>query len=80
VASRFRNISGEDLYVNAPASHPDAHLVEAGEVLRVPGDYTEISDAYVVGKGDSARAYPKSLWKAVEADQKAAATSKKEGE
>lgn len=67
MATRFRNITGEDLSVNAPPGHPDSHLVEAGEVLRVPGLAVEYADHYLTGEGDAARAYPKALWHTADA-------------
>lgn len=75
--TRLKNITNDALSVNAPEGHPDSHLVEPGEVLQVPGDSKETDDAYIVGKGDDARAYPKAIWKR---EAQAKSSSKKEGE
>lgn len=73
--ARFKNVSGEDRRVG----QVDGRLVEAGTVTAVSGDVTEeTSDAYIVGDGDEARAWPKETWELVpEAGVK---SSKKAGE
>jgi ethanolamine ammonia-lyase small subunit len=59
----LRNISGEPLYLGSP----DGRRVDADEVVRVEGSLAkdQPDDAVVVGEGDSARAYPTSLWSKV---------------
>jgi hypothetical protein len=60
--ARFKNVSGEDRRVG----HADGPLVEAGTITAVPGDVTgQSDDAYIVGDGDEARAWPKATWEMV---------------
>ncbi len=54
----LRNKSGEVLHLG----RPDGPRVEADEIVKVDGKVTETDDAYVIGEGDDARAYPKSTW------------------
>ncbi|WP_084963754.1 hypothetical protein [Thermoactinospora rubra] len=57
--ARFKNVSGEDRRVG----RVDGPLVKADEVATVDGEVTEeLEDAYVVGSGDEARAWPKATW------------------
>lgn len=56
--ARFKNVSGEGRRVG----RSDGQLVAAGEVTQVDGAVTESGDAYVVGEGDEARAWPKATW------------------
>lgn len=51
-----------DIYF--PAGHADSLHVEPGDVIDVPGDLApdQPDDAYVIGTGDDARAWPKALW------------------
>jgi hypothetical protein len=60
VTVNLRNVSGEPLNLG----RPDGRLVDVDEVIHVEGDVSKDSpdDAYVIGDGDDARAYPKSLW------------------
>jgi len=57
----LKNVSGEPLYLG----RPDGRRVDDGEVIHVEGTIAKSSpdDAYVIGTGDDARAYPKSTWK-----------------
>ena len=57
----LKNITGEALYLG----RPDGRRIEADEVIHVEGTVAKSSpeDAYVIGTGDDARAYPKSTWK-----------------
>lgn len=59
----LRNTSGEPLHLGTP----DGPLVDKDEVIRVEGVLAkdQPDDAIVVGEGDDARAYPKSLWSKV---------------
>jgi hypothetical protein len=59
---KFRNRSGGALVVGARPGRPEALEVASGEWLRVSGEVVETADAYVVGVGDKARAYPKKVW------------------
>lgn len=71
--ARFKNVSGEDRRVG----RADGPLVEADSVTQVDGDVTEeLDDAYIVGEGDEARAWPKSTWRLLDEPK----TSKKAGE
>lgn len=71
--ARFKNISGDDRRVG----RADGPLVEAGKVTSVDGDVTEqTDDAYVVGEGDEARAWPKETWQLLDEPK----SSKKAGE
>lgn len=64
--ARFRNTTSNHLALIRPAGHPDSHQVDAGGEVEVRGEVTETThDAYIVGEGDSARAYPKALWELV---------------
>ena len=57
---RLRNTSGEALYLS---SRQFGQRVEADEVIDVDGKLVDESgDAYVVGEGKAARAYPKAHW------------------
>lgn len=56
---RFKNISDVDVHVG----RLDGPTVEAGKVTAVDGEVTEqTDDAYIVGEGDDARAWPKATW------------------
>jgi hypothetical protein len=56
---RFKNISGEDRRVG----RADGPLVKHGDVTEVDGDVVEeLDDAWIVGEGDDARAWPKGTW------------------
>jgi hypothetical protein len=60
--ARFRNVSGDDRNVG----RPEGPVVKAGDVATVNGDVTEeLEDAYIVGVGDDARAWPKSTWELI---------------
>lgn len=84
--ARFRNTTKAPLALIAPARRPDSHSVAAGDEVEVKGDITQTTDdAYIVGEGDQARAYPKALWEVVEdkpavASRPRAAIENKEGE
>lgn len=57
--ARFKNVSGEDRRVG----RAEGSLVEAGKVTAVDDEVTkELEDAYIVGEGDEARAWPKDTW------------------
>jgi hypothetical protein len=66
--ARFKNISGEDRRVG----RADGPLVQAGEVATIDEDVAEeLSDAWIVGQGDEARAWPKATWELLkDADDK----------
>jgi len=60
--ARFRNISGDDRHVgraDGPTTTADAVVVVEGDVVE------EIDDAYIVGEGGDARAWPKATWELV---------------
>ncbi|MEV4173981.1 hypothetical protein [Nonomuraea sp. NPDC049709] len=60
--ARFKNISGTDVHVG----RTDGRVVEAGKVIAVDGEVTEQTDeAYIVGAGDDARAWPRATWELV---------------
>ncbi len=62
---KFRNISGDALDCFKPAEvRGSEHVDNLGEV-EVDGEVQEIGDAYIVGEGDNARAWPKALWQLV---------------
>lgn len=64
--ARFKNVSGEDRRVG----RADGPLVEAGKVTAADGDVTEqTDDAYIVGEGDEARAWPKETWELMQEPQ-----------
>lgn len=56
----LKNTSGATLYLGTAGGR----RVEAGEVITVEGELSKDSpdDAYLIGAGDAARAYPKSTW------------------
>lgn len=62
---KFKNISGDTLEVRGLRAY-DTTPVEAGKYAEVDGEVTagleDDADAYVVGEGDQARAWPKALW------------------
>ncbi|WP_086847071.1 hypothetical protein [Amycolatopsis kentuckyensis] len=69
---RFKSLSSDDLSVFRPVGEHDAFPVtsEAPEI-EVPGDVTEeTEDAYIVGAGDEARAWPKATWVLVAPEKK----------
>lgn len=72
--ARFKNISGDELFLHraeGPSVKPD-------EIVEVDGEVTEeIEDAYIVGSGDSARAWPKATWRVT---SKATQSNAKDGE
>jgi hypothetical protein len=59
---RFKNTSGEDRRIG----RADGPMVEAGKVTEVDGEvvggFEETEDAWIVGEGDDARAWPKATW------------------
>jgi hypothetical protein len=61
----LRNTSGEPLYIGSPEQ--GGRLVDKDEVVKVDGKKAsdQPGDAIVIGEGDDARAYPKSLWSEV---------------
>lgn len=57
--ARFRNISAEDRHVG----RSDGPVTKAGDVVVADGDVVaEIGDAYIVGEGGDARAWPTETW------------------
>lgn len=58
----LRNTSGEPVYLGSA----EGRRVDADEVIHVEGELApkkdQLEDAIVVGTGDSARAYPTSIW------------------
>ncbi|MEV7907701.1 hypothetical protein [Streptomyces anulatus] len=57
--ARFKNISPDDRHVG----RSDGPVVGAGDVTVVDGDVVEeLEDAYIVGEGGDARAWPKETW------------------
>jgi 2-phospho-L-lactate guanylyltransferase (CobY/MobA/RfbA family) len=74
--ARLKNIAGVDVHVG----RADGPLVAAGDVTQVDGDVTEdLADAYILGEGDEARAWPKSTWQLL-VEPTSSSTSKKAGE
>lgn len=71
---RFRSLSSDELSVFRPDGEYDAFPVTPDEPeIEVPGDVTEeTEDAYIVGEGDEARAWSKTLWALVETKKPAA--------
>ncbi|MCT9932450.1 hypothetical protein N5079_19805 [Planotetraspora sp. A-T 1434] len=60
--ARFKNISGDDRHVG----RADGPVVRAGDVTSIDGGVVEeLDDAYIVGEGDDARAWPKETWELV---------------
>lgn len=60
--ARFKNISGVDVHVG----RADGRVVEAESITAVDGDVTaQTEDAYIVGEGDDARAWPKETWELI---------------
>jgi hypothetical protein len=70
VTVNLRNTSGE------PRDLPGGRTVDVDEVLEVAGDVSKDSgDAYLIGKGDDARAWPKAHWTAEGEPKKRRTTS-----
>lgn len=68
---KFKNV-GLDVHAQKRADL-GGQLVEAGGVFEVDGEVaTETEDAYIVGDGDDARAWPKAQWELVKPAAKAA--------
>lgn len=60
--AKFRNISGVDRNLGSI----EGPVVKAGDVAVVPGEVTaELDDAWIVGEGDHARAWPKETWQLI---------------
>lgn len=58
--ARFKNISGDELHLNRPEGPP----IKPDQIVEVDGEVTEeIEDAYIVGSGEDARAWPKATWR-----------------
>lgn len=58
---KFKNV-GSDVHAMKRADL-GGRLVETGAEFEVAGDVTEETpDAYIVGSGDNARAWPKAQW------------------
>jgi hypothetical protein len=69
MSTRFKNNTDDDLVLFGPTGHPDAYICPAGEIVEVRGDITdETDDAFIVGSGDDARAWPKSLWRVTKSE------------
>jgi hypothetical protein len=56
----------EPVHLYRPEGDPGSRFVQAGEHVEVPRISAETEDAYIVGEGDNARAFPKSRWQLVE--------------
>lgn len=60
--ARMVNI-GAPVHLFKPGADLDSLLVERGQVVEVPGAVAaELDDAYVIGDGDNARAWPMAQW------------------
>lgn len=59
----LRNTSGEPLALGTP----EGRVIDPDEVVRVEGSLAkdQPDDAIVIGDGESARAYPTSIWSKV---------------
>jgi hypothetical protein len=69
MSTRFKNDTDTDLVLFGPTGHPDAYICEAGAIVEIPGDITEeTDDAFVVGDGDDARTWAKSVWSVTKSD------------
>jgi hypothetical protein len=76
---KFKNVGPDKVDVFKPAELGGAQ-VDAGGVLEVDGSvFKETDDAYIVGEGGAARAWPKSRWELVK-DTSAAKTVKADKE
>lgn len=64
----LRNISGEPLLLGLR----EGRRVSEGESVRIEGTLAkeQPEDAIVIGEGDDARAYPKSVWQNVSTGKK----------
>lgn len=64
----FVNIGSAPVDVYAPEGHPDTLHVDPGQTITVPGELAaeQAVDAYLVGEGDNARAWPHSQWRLAE--------------
>jgi len=60
-AVRLRNL-GEAVHLYAPPDSPNSLPVDEGQIVTVAGPVEETDDAYILGEGDRARAFPKSRW------------------
>lgn len=64
--AQFKNMSGEDLDLFALPGELEWFPVPADGMVTVPGEVQNADDAdadhYLIGTGDAARAWPKSLW------------------
>jgi hypothetical protein len=58
---KFKNTL-DPVHLYRPAGEAGSRLVETGDIVEHPGAVTETEDAYVVGQGDRALAFPKSRW------------------
>ena len=63
----FKNNTGYDVVVGNRDSGP---LVKAGDTIDVEGAVKETDDAFLVGKGDDQRAWPKAVWSQVKSTNK----------
>lgn len=60
--AKFKNV-GDACHMYRPAGHSESLLVDKDQVVDVFGEVSsEIEDAYIVGEGDRALAFPKSRW------------------
>lgn len=71
--AKFKNISGEQLHLG----RPDGRAIDAGEVIDAGGEVDdELDDAWIVGEGDDARAWPKATWELVDQAAKSGKSGK----
>jgi hypothetical protein len=69
MSTRFKNDTDADLVLFGPTGHPDAFTCKSGDIVEIPGDITaETDDAFIVGDGDDARAWPKTVWVVTKSD------------
>ena len=76
--TKFVN-KGEGVDHYYPGGHPDSLRVEAGQVVDVGElNVEELDDCYLVGEGDSLRAWPKSRWEMQTASRTRASAREKD--
>lgn len=69
MSTRFKNETDRDLVLFGQVGTPGAYNLEAGGTVEILDEITEeTDDAYIVGTGEDARSWPKTVWSVTKSD------------